>query len=107
MEVLRSNKGGDKLCHDGHMYVLHKSCNNHKRWRCAKYSSLTCRAILLTTLDQRNLIIQNLHNYITDREGINVVRTCQLMKARARNDGTDFQMQIFAKSVTFFLGFFS
>ncbi|KAB0805386.1 hypothetical protein PPYR_02356 [Photinus pyralis] len=42
MEVITSNKGGQKLCFGGYMYVVHKRCANNIRWRCNKYTSLKC-----------------------------------------------------------------
>jgi len=41
MEIIKSNRGGDKLCVDGYVYVKKKSQNNWIRWQCHNQRSAT------------------------------------------------------------------
>lgn len=65
MEIVRSNKGKDKILLDGYTYVKHADCFSIAviRWRCSKASSVKCRAILTTTLDKTYPHLKIPHNH--------------------------------------------
>ena len=48
MEVIRNNKGGQKLCLHGYMYVKKKSKNDWIRWQCSQQTSLKCKGAITT-----------------------------------------------------------
>ena len=50
MEVIKSNKGGNKICHDGYTYT--KSCLRKDKmwWKCSKKASLSIVCNILITL---------------------------------------------------------
>lgn len=40
IQIIKSNKGGDKLCLDGFMYTVLQKKKDYIRWKCVKYSSM-------------------------------------------------------------------
>ena len=65
MEVITSNKGGQKLCLDGFMYIKQWQRRNI-RWRCAQRSKFGCKGALGTTLDLQNPHVLHDHNHNPD-----------------------------------------
>ena len=45
MEVIKTNKGGKKLCLNGHMYVKKIAKKDWIRWQCVKQRSGCKRAV--------------------------------------------------------------
>lgn len=39
MEIIKSNKGKDKLLYEGYSYIVHKTRKQCIRWRCVEYQS--------------------------------------------------------------------
>ena len=54
MEILKSNKGGSKLCFEDYMYTRHALRKTKQWWKCTMKSSRGCRDSLSTDLQ---------HNY--------------------------------------------
>ena len=65
MEAITSNKGGQKLCLDGFMYIKQWQRRNI-RWRCAQRSKFGCKGALGTTLDLQNPHVLHDHNHNPD-----------------------------------------
>lgn len=99
MEIITSNKGKEKICLDGYMYVLHVECKAFLRWRCSKASSQKCGAILKTGLDKREPVVAKPHNHPADSEGVNVVKCVEKMKVTAKRSGAN-PAEIFAEAVS-------
>lgn len=38
MEIIKSNKGKDKLMYEGYAYHLHKELTKTTRWRCHRHN---------------------------------------------------------------------
>ncbi|KAK4885203.1 hypothetical protein RN001_001474 [Aquatica leii] len=81
------------------MYTVHKKCANSVRWRCCKYSSLKCRAILVTTLATTDPELKTEHNHPANEENVKVTKCVQKMKQRAR-DTLAKPVQIFTEAVS-------
>ena len=77
MEVIKTLRGGDKLCLDGYMYVKKRSYNNWIRWTCSLQRSAGCKGGL-TTDDSYN------PRSSPDRNGIEVTKVRTTMKAQAK-----------------------
>ena len=54
VRVLTSNKGNDKVCFKGHMYIRKHVGKIIITWRCVKNSSIKCRGRMKTALDLSN-----------------------------------------------------
>ena len=63
MEVIQSNKGGEKLCYDGHMYTKKSTSSSTKRWECAKRTALSCNGKITTDIDVSRVISRIEHNH--------------------------------------------
>ena len=50
MEIIKSNKGGLKICMDGYMYTK-LSVKSYIFWKCSQKVALSCKAVLRTGLD--------------------------------------------------------
>jgi len=57
MEIIRNNKGGDKLCLNGYMYVKKATKKNRVRWQCSMRDSKACKGAATTSLEVRIWII--------------------------------------------------
>ena len=61
MEIIRSNKGGNKLCYNGHTYTKKSSSNASIFWVCTNRNRLRCRGSLLSNLQMNNLQEGHMH----------------------------------------------
>ncbi|CAM1319229.1 Uncharacterised protein g7146 [Pycnogonum litorale] len=85
MEVIRSNKGGEKLCYDGHMYTKKSSSVSTKRWECSKRAALSCNGNVTTDIDVSHVISSVDHNH--ERNGFAVEATKMRENLRQRAIG--------------------
>ena len=51
MEIIKSNKGGLKICMDGYMYTKLSVKSSSIFWKCSQKVVLSCKAVLRTGLD--------------------------------------------------------
>ena len=51
MEIIKSNKGSEKLLKDGYSYTKKKSRKESIHWECSKRRSASCKGTLTTNLD--------------------------------------------------------
>ena len=56
MEVIKANKGRNKLCIENHMYVRKKVSQTNITWECVKRKSHRCRVQVKTLLDVRTFL---------------------------------------------------
>lgn len=83
MEIINSNKGGAKVCYEGHMYTKQVIRKTKVWWRCVKRSSGQCRGSLTTNLSFENPEIVQLHNHEKDESKIQVAKVRNFMKFQA------------------------
>lgn len=84
MEIIKTNKGGDKLCLDGYMYVKKRSYKNWIRWQCTQQRSAGCKGGLTTDDSYENPRSHVTHNHPADRSGVEVTKLRTSMKAQAK-----------------------
>ena len=98
MEVIRSNRGGQKICLDGYMYTKKKESNNCIMWRCVERKGVVpCSASMKTNLAMENLQLLKIHNHQAVPGRVDVVKARGQMKARARSS-LDKPNQIFVNT---------
>ncbi|XP_033101090.1 FLYWCH-type zinc finger-containing protein 1-like, partial [Anneissia japonica] len=97
MEVIVSNKGGRKLCHEGFMYTVQKSTTSHIFWRCVERMN-GCRSRLMTDLAVIEPNIASDHNHQPDQIAFNVAKARAVMKGRAVQTN-DNPARIFSESI--------
>ena len=51
MEVIRSNKGGQKLIVEGFLYTKRNSTKERVYWRCANTAKFDCTGSIVTSVD--------------------------------------------------------
>ena len=61
MEVIKTNKGRNKLCIENHMYVRKKVSQTNITWECVKRKSHRCRGQVKTLLDVRTFLFTYVH----------------------------------------------
>lgn len=85
MEIIKTNRGADKLCLDGYMYVKKRIYSNWIRWQCTHQRSSGCKGALTTddSFDNPRSFVS--HNHLADRTGVEVTKLRTTMKATARN----------------------
>jgi len=83
MEIIKSNKGSDKICYQGYMYTLKHAGKQYYTWRCTKKSSLNCPAILRTSILKTEPMITTPHNHISEPTHIEVAKVMAKIKVKA------------------------
>ncbi|KAL8593787.1 hypothetical protein ACOMHN_041261 [Nucella lapillus] len=96
MEVVSSNKGGQKVILDGFIYTKQVTKPNNIRWRCVQ-RGMDCKGTLVTTLDLRNPQIGNRHNHDASEAKVSVAKSRLSMKEQAKNT-FDKPCQIFSQA---------
>ena len=61
MEIIRSNKRGNKLCYNGHTYTKKPSSNASILWVCTNCNRLRFRGSLRSNLQMNNLQEGHMH----------------------------------------------
>ena len=82
MEIIKSNRGGDKLCVDGYVYVKKRSQKNWVRWQCQHQRSAGCKEGTNANYDNPRSHVG--HNHAADRNGVEVTKQRTTMKAQAK-----------------------
>ena len=85
MEILKTNKKGNKLCLDGFMYVVKVQLPVKIRWECWKRKGYGCPGTLTTDLKQQNPMIGKEHNHGEENTGIKIVKAKNQMKEKAKS----------------------
>ncbi|KAF0767667.1 Uncharacterized protein FWK35_00002508 [Aphis craccivora] len=62
MEIIKLNKGADKISYKGYMYTLKYA----ESWRCTNKSSLNCPAILKTSVLKTEPLVTTPHDHISE-----------------------------------------
>ena len=50
MEIIKSSKGGDKICYNGYMYTRKANKANRVRWQCCQKIGMQCKGAITTSL---------------------------------------------------------
>lgn len=98
MEVIKSNKGGTKICFEGYMYT--RSCTRKEKnwWKCSEKGSRNCRGSLSTTHQLDNPQAGLPHNHTSDQTSVTYAMCRNMMKQQAATS-LDKPSQIFAQAV--------
>ena len=97
MEVIQSNKGGQKILYGGHQYTKQIAKNNSIRWRCVK-RTLGCKGCLTTTLTLENPVVSTPHMHDPCDAKVQATKCKASMKQRAK-ESFDKPSQILAHAM--------
>ena len=84
MEIIRSNKGGDKLIFQGYIYTMQVTKPTNIRWRCVQRTT-GCKGTLTTNNDNTDPQPVNRHNHDPNPVKVEAVKCRAKMKERAQN----------------------
>ena len=97
MEIIKSNKGGIKICYEGYMYTKQIEKNASIRWRCASRTT-GCKGTMTTTDSMENPTPLNTHKHVPDENAIKVTKCRLKMKEKAATSRAA-PTQIYAEAV--------
>ena len=96
MEIIKNNKGGEKLCYEGHMYTKHVERGDVVVWRCVKRNS-GCKGQIQIKVNNPP-VLSTEHNHLEDQRKVDIGKVRADMKDQARRfDGKP--SQIIARSL--------
>ena len=84
MDIIKTNKGGAKLCLDGYLYLKKRSYNNWIRGQCNQQKTAGCKGALTTDDNYENPRSFVNHNHPADKTGVEVTKLRTTMKAVAK-----------------------
>ncbi|CAI6356345.1 unnamed protein product [Macrosiphum euphorbiae] len=98
MEVIKSNKGGNKICWRGYTYIMKHQGRKRLTWRCTKERSLKCRGTMYTDLQIGHPQIGKVHSHIADKHEVNAIKCIYKLKEAAKQTKTN-PAEIYAENV--------
>ena len=98
MEVITSNKGGQKLILNGFIYTKQITKPRNIRWRCVQRTT-DCKATLTTTLDLDDPKLVTAHNHDPSDTKVAAVKCRSEMKQQAKQS-FDKQSQIMTQAMS-------
>ncbi|KAL8621813.1 hypothetical protein ACOMHN_016299 [Nucella lapillus] len=84
MEVILTQRSGQKLCLDGYMYVRKLQKRDWIRWQCVIQRSAHCKGAVTTDLNVAEVQSRMEHSHEPDRAAVGVQKLRGRMKATAR-----------------------
>ncbi|XP_064474671.1 uncharacterized protein LOC135388795 [Ornithodoros turicata] len=83
MEILESNKGGDKLCVGGYLYTKHKPVASGTRWRCVRRRTGCKGAVVCSGEGGDDCRVSASHDHPPDSGAVNIAKARCRMKNMA------------------------
>ena len=84
LSFVHSEKGKEKLCLDGYLYITDKSVSNKIYWKCEMSKKRKCSARVITVDD--SIVKQSgSHNHAGDASGIEAAKVMEKVKEHAAN----------------------
>ncbi|KAL4113919.1 hypothetical protein QTP88_017471 [Uroleucon formosanum] len=98
MEIITSNKGCEKLCYNGYMFVLKYFGKSKITWWCSKRSSFKCMRELYTNVQKEDPVLKSDHNHFVDSEKVDVEKALCIMKEQSKS-GLSKLLEVYAEGV--------
>ena len=86
MELIRNERGGQKLCHNGFMYTKKKTSTHTIRWECSKRRALNCLGAVTTDLQISEIRSSRQHSHETVNGQVEVTKKLAEMKENIPNN---------------------
>jgi len=99
MEIIKSNKGGDKGCYKGYVYVVKYIGISKITWRCSKRCSMKCTGELYTDLKMENPEVKTGHSHLKDDDYVKVEKALCVMKERSKT-GLSKPLEVYAAEIS-------
>ena len=84
MEIIKTNKGGQKIILDGYMYTKKSTSNSHIWWTCVRRND-HCKGSLKTSVTMDDYVKGNEHNHDPRDTTVTVVKLKVQLKELAKN----------------------
>ena len=85
IEVIRNNKGGEKLCYNGYMYTEKSTSGTTKRWECSRRSVSSCNGKITTNLEVSDIISSKEHNHERDEGSVEAAKMHTTLYQQAKS----------------------
>ncbi|XP_041369007.1 uncharacterized protein LOC121383200 [Gigantopelta aegis] len=82
MEVIKNNKGGLKLIHEGYLYTKRYARKNI-RWECSSRAAFTCKGGVTSDLEIKTIVSFTQHSHDPQDQSVAVAKLRSAMKERA------------------------
>ena len=76
MKVIKSQKGFDKICHEGYVYRRNTTNNETQSWRCAVKDCKGTASTSIYYFDGSEVVVRQKHNHepgVADRHANNIL----------------------------------
>ena len=90
MEVLKTSRGGDKICYEGYMYTKRDTKKTRIRWECTQRKSRPCKGAITTSLTLDDVRVTVAHSHDNDNSSVEAEKLrCNIReKAKASREST-------------------
>lgn len=86
MEIIRTNKGGEKVCYGDYAYTKRSTSWSTIPWECSKKIIYSCRGQIVTYSHVQNMLSFKCHNHTPDSAAIKCAKNNQIMKRNRRGN---------------------
>ena len=83
MELVKSNKGGDKLCYEGFCYTKRYESKNRTRWQCSERHGSKCKGAVVKNLAVDVVHSSFAHNHLPNGRKVAATKVKLAMKHQA------------------------
>ena len=100
MEIVKTAKGGVKICLNGYMYVKKYTTAKQIRWNCVKSRLDGCKGTLVTDKEMGNPKETVPHDHPTDEKAIEVTKTKLQMKRKVAESVAVNPVQVYSDVIS-------
>lgn len=97
MEIIRSNKGGEKVCYGDYAYTKKSTSRSTIRWECSKKIAFSCKGQILTDSPAQHILSFKSHNHPPDSAAIKCAKINQIMKGSKRGNTRQIALDAMAE----------
>lgn len=97
MEIIRSNKGGEKLCYGDYAYTKKSTSRSTMRWECSKKTAFSCKGQIITDSHAQHVLSFKCHNHPPDSAAIKCAKVNQIMKESRRGNTRQIALDAMAE----------
>ncbi|CAI6377665.1 unnamed protein product [Macrosiphum euphorbiae] len=99
MEIIKSNKGGNKGFYKGYVYVVKYIGVSKITWRCSQRCSMKCTGELYTDLKMENPEVKTGHSHLKDDDSVKIEKALCAMKERSKA-GLSKPLEVYAAEIS-------
>ena len=85
MEIIRSNKGGRKLCYQGYLYTVKRTNQRSITWECSQKKYFNCSGSLQSDVAIETVLHEKEHCHVPSAEKIEATKLREVIRDNATN----------------------